>query len=183
MQFIKNHWFGLFISLFMLYFLGVFFIVMIAPHQDEQKRGFVPCTEKMAEKLHDCDSKKICVLDVVIKNTFCDIRIINQGIMNWVKGKQPSPWASYLFTTPKSAEQIQEDKEWQEYTGEKPNFDAQMNELDTKRQELEAVLAAPPSVVFEGAAYPGMDEILNDSEDAGPSSFEELDDNNGEDDE
>ena len=62
MRFVKDHWFGLLVSIFVFFFLCVFALVLAAPHQDEQKRGFVPCTETMAEELRGCNGRNMCVL-------------------------------------------------------------------------------------------------------------------------
>ena len=44
MTFLKHHWFGLILSLFMLAYLLVFVLVLLSPRYDMQKRGFIPCT-------------------------------------------------------------------------------------------------------------------------------------------
>ena len=180
MQFIKTHWFGLSISIFVIYFLSVFLVVMISPHQDEQKRGFVPCTESMAEKLHECEAQKMCVLKVVTENTFCDIGVINEGFRLWITGKQSNFWSNYMFSP--QAKNIEEnDRELEEFLKENPDFGSQMNELSILREELEAKLSSPMSVVFEGGGDFIVEESMDEELDLVDS--EDIVDNNGEDDE
>lgn len=141
MQFIKTHWFGLFVSLITFMFLSVFAVVLIAPHQDEQKRGFVPCTEKMAEELHECRGQNFCALESVINNTMCNMKVIGQGVKMWVTGEQSLPWSNYLFEPeikkPSATEDVETDESLEEYYRSSPDISLEMSELYKKNQQLE----------------------------------------------
>ena len=69
-----------------------FFLILFAPHYDLQKRGFVPCTDAMAEDVANCNGKSFCVMKSVIKNMACDTKVIGHGISEWVKGKAFRSW-------------------------------------------------------------------------------------------
>ncbi len=141
MNFIKNHWFGLIVSLITLAFLCVFALVLIAPHQDEQGRGFVPCIEKMAENLHECRGQNLCALNCVIENTFCNIKVIGQGIKQWAAGEQPRPWSNYLFEPelkqPSAADDFETEESLDEYYQNNPDISLEMSELYKLNQQLE----------------------------------------------
>ena len=79
MTFLKHHWFGLILSLFMLAYLLVFVLVLLSPRYDVQKRGFIPCTETMAEQLIDCDNGAWCMLKTIVRNGWCDAEVIGGG--------------------------------------------------------------------------------------------------------
>ncbi len=141
MNFIRCHWFGLSVSLVVFFFLCVFALVLAAPHQDEQKRGFVPCTEKMAEELHNCNGRKMCVLERIVDNTFCNIGVIGEGIKLWATGKQSAPWSNYLFVPdikrPSATDGVEAEESLAEYYESSPDIGAEMDELYELNQQLE----------------------------------------------
>ena len=128
MSFLKAHWFGLVVSLITAFFILVFLIVLFAPRQDELKRGFIPCTEAMAEEMFACESngKALCMLSAVVKNNFCDIDVIGAGLKSWLLGKQPRPWSNYYFEPQLS----EEDAGAEEYRKTHPDIGAQMKKLN-----------------------------------------------------
>lgn len=91
MTFLKHHWFGLILSLFMLAYLLVFVLVLLSPRYDMQKRGFIPCTEAMAERLIDCDNGAWCMLKTIVRNGWCDAEVIGGGFRMWLRGEQKRP--------------------------------------------------------------------------------------------
>ena len=99
MSFIKTHWFGLISGVVVFVFMGVFVLVLLSPRQDAQKRGFIPCTHELADRLLNCESdKKIsCLFGAILRNTWCDMKVIGQGVANWFDGKQKTPWSNYIF--------------------------------------------------------------------------------------
>ncbi len=141
MRFMRDHWFGILVSGVTFFFLCVFAIVLAAPRQDEQKRGFVPCIEAMAEKLHTCNGKNMCVLSSVVDNTFCNIGVIGKGVMLWISKKQPTPWSNYLFTPetkrPSATDDIEPEESLAEYYLNTPDIAAEMSELQKLNQKLE----------------------------------------------
>lgn len=139
MQFLKNHWFGFIISIIVAVFMLEFILVLIAPQQDEQNRGFVPCTQKMAAEVYDCNKSSFCVLSAVIDNSFCNLGVIGKGLKLWVSGKQSAPWSNFLFeptvADEKEAEISQE--ELQEFYQKNPNISGEMKELKKLNDKLE----------------------------------------------
>lgn len=136
MLFIKQHWFGLIVSLFMLAYLAVFVLVLASPRYDEQKRGFIPCTEEMAAELIDCQNGVWCMLNSVVENGWCDTKIIGQGFVAWVNGEQKTPWANYLFK-PEVAEQEEMDEGLKEFYAQTPDIGVSMQNLRRLNQKLE----------------------------------------------
>ena len=137
LNFIKYHWFGLLISTAFGLFLVQFFIVLFAPHHDLQNRGFVPCTNQMAEQVETCNYAKICVLKAVSDNTFCDTKVIVSGFSKWIKGEQPRPWSNYFFV-PEYPQQTEDpDEELEEFYKENPDLQEQMQKIKQQYLELE----------------------------------------------
>ncbi len=141
MRFIKHHWFGLIISLFMLAYLLVFVLVLFAPRYDEQKRGFIPCTEIMAEELIFCDNNAWCMLKTIGKNTWCDTKVVARGFGQWLKGEQKTPWANYIFE-PQLPQQnteteVEAEESLQEFYEQTPDIEASMQNLRKLNRELE----------------------------------------------
>lgn len=134
-NFIKYHWFGLIMSIMIALFFMQFFIVLIAPHHDIQKRGFVSCTETMAQEVESCTDKHFCILRAVTANAFCDSKVIIDGLSLWVKGEQPRPWNNYWFAPEYPQEEM--DEGMAEYYQENPDILQQMNKLKQQNQELE----------------------------------------------
>ncbi|MBQ8784482.1 MAG: hypothetical protein IJZ59_00370 [Alphaproteobacteria bacterium] len=136
-NFIKYHWFGLIMSLIVGIFMVEFFLILFAPHYDLQKRGFVPCTDAMAEDVANCSGKSFCVMKAVTKNMVCDTKVIGHGISEWVKGKQSRPWSNYYFI-PEYPQAVEEpDEELLKYYEENPDLAEQMAELKKNYEELE----------------------------------------------
>mgnify|MGYP007124839344 CR=1 FL=1 len=61
MGFVRQHWFGFIVTLVLLLSALLFLIVLFSPRQDNQKRGFIPCTETMAAALYDCRGRSFCI--------------------------------------------------------------------------------------------------------------------------
>lgn len=134
MNFIRHHWFGLIISLGFAFFMAVFFLVLIAPNQDEQKRGFVPCSETMVDKVQHCAGQKLCVLQAVCANTFCNIKVIGRGWQQWWQGQQPTPWSNYIFV-PQLPQRYFDDES--NYYAPEHEVRAQMQNLQKLNEKLE----------------------------------------------
>ena len=132
MTFLKHHWFGLILSLFMLAYLLVFVLVLLSPRYDVQKRGFIPCTEAMAERLIDCDNGAWCMLKTIVRNGWCDAEVIGDGFRMWLRGEQKTPWANYLFEPEPEA-----DESLREFYAQTPDIEASMQNLRHLNRELE----------------------------------------------
>ena len=133
MNFIRRYWFGLVTGLLVFLCFVLFILVLISPRQDAQKRGFIPCTENMAEEIMACENNKVlCLLKAVLANSWCDIKVIGQGMSDWAKGNQPYPWSNYIFV-PK----IVQNEDVAEYLKNNPNIKAEMEQLKKLNEELE----------------------------------------------
>jgi len=107
MNFIKNHWFGIIISFIIFVFFLLFVLVLLSPRQDQQRRGFIPCTEVFVEELLQCEKNKVwCLIKSSVSNSWCDIKVIGNGFSMWAEGKQKFPWSNYIFTPDLSSSDI-----------------------------------------------------------------------------
>ena len=68
MNCIKHYWFGFLVTLVLLLAALLFVIVLLSPRQDNQRRGFIPCTEKMAAELYDCTAAVFVCWELVLNN-------------------------------------------------------------------------------------------------------------------
>lgn len=138
MSFIKHHWFGFLTSLFVLWVLAVFILVLFSPRQDVQGRGFIPCTETMADEMLVCEKNKaLCMLKAIVKNSICDMNVVAKGFGAWVVREQSTPWSNYLFES-----EIPEDDDFDnaakaEYLKNNPAMEAEMSELKQLNEEIE----------------------------------------------
>lgn len=136
LKFIKYHWFGLIISIFLGLFFIEFLLVLFAPHQDLQNRGFVPCTYQMAEQIEICNRGKLCVLKAVIQNYICDGQVIITGFSNWLQDKQQHPWSNYMFVP--DLPQYDAEDGIEEYYQSNPDIGSEMADLKQKHEDLES---------------------------------------------
>lgn len=137
MDYIKQHWFGIITGIVILGFLLLFVLVLLSPRQDIQKRGFIPCTEAMAAKMLDCQENKVsCMLGAIVANSWCDTKVIGQGMMTWAKGQQKFPWSNYIFV-PESVGIDNDDEHLQEFYQSNPNLNQEMQNLKKLNEELE----------------------------------------------
>ena len=98
MRWFKEYWFGLFMSVFTLIAVLYVTIIFISPRYDIQRRGFIPCTEKLAQNIAACpDGALFCTMQAILNNNLCDMEVIGQGVKNWLNGKQDKPWSNYIF--------------------------------------------------------------------------------------
>lgn len=137
MSFIKQHWFGMTVSLLALVFLVLLILILLAPKQDAKQRGFVKCTQNMIEELLECDKKFACSISAIAGNTWCDIKVVGLGIKEWANGKQPAPWSNYIFE-PEPVENPLIDEEYRaEYLKAYPDVKQEMMRLEKLRKDLE----------------------------------------------
>lgn len=96
---IREYWFGGLMALFVVLFLLFVAIVATAPHNDAKMRGFAPCTYVMAEELSAAaGGRKVWeVMTVIGRGYLCYAGVMRKGVAFWVDGKQPTPWANYMF--------------------------------------------------------------------------------------
>lgn len=139
LRFIKIHWFGLILTIIGVFYALIFILVFLSPRQDELKRGFIPCTETLVKEMFDCNGKAWCMSKAIVKNTGCDTKIVLEGFGNWVEGKQPTPWANYLFEPEIGKDQNKEEihPELEEFYKDNRDIKADMEKLNKQWQELE----------------------------------------------
>ncbi len=132
LKFIKIHWFGLIVSTIFALSIAIIIIVLISPHQNEQNKGFSPCTQQMITDINECNKKNTCVLKSLLKNNLCNIKIIGSGISLWLGGKQETPWDNYLFEEKKP----QISPELQDFYKQNPDINQQMIELKKLNKKI-----------------------------------------------
>lgn len=98
-MFVKRYWFGLLTSFILLTGFLFFLLILLSPRYDLQRRAFVPCTESLAQNLQSCpqDGKYRCIFTEIMKNSWCDAKVIGSGFKLWLGGKQSAPWSNYIF--------------------------------------------------------------------------------------
>lgn len=139
-RFIKIHWFGLIMLILAFIYLAVFLLVLFSPRQDSQNRGFIPCTKEMAAEIFACQENKAwCMAKAVVKNGYCDTKVVFSGFAKWISGKQTTPWENYLFVPDVNGAENQTDidPELQQFYEQNRDLDIQMNQLERQRLELE----------------------------------------------
>ena len=138
MNTMRRYWFGLTTGLFVLAFCLLFLLVLLAPRQDAQKRGFIPCTEKMAEHLLNCGENKIwCSLKVIVQNSWCDMKVVGHGFAAWMRGKQDMPWSNYIFVPEPVEDELFDAEARADYLKNNPAFAEEMLQLKKLSEELE----------------------------------------------
>ena len=136
MNFIKSHWFGILICLWLVLFVAMMVVVLIAPHNDAKNRGFAFCTHNLINTLENCNRKIICSTKAITDNTVCDIKIITNSFYKWLKGDNRFPWSDYIFSPEKSFSYIDEE-ERKEYLNEFPDTLEEMEKLKQLRKDME----------------------------------------------
>lgn len=109
-KFIKECWFGLLLSLFVLVCLLLTVVIAIAPHNDAKMRGFTPCTYQLVLDFEQDDIKATQALGAIGQVYMCYLGVMKDGLGLYLDKKQPTPWANYLFV-PESVEEIPEEGE------------------------------------------------------------------------
>lgn len=103
-KFLKEHWFGFILSFLVFVFLIFSIVITVAPHNDAKMRGFTPCTYQMAQDINQTEDIKFMDVLVIVSSGYgCYFAVIKDGIKDYFSGKQPTPWANYLFV-PESTE-------------------------------------------------------------------------------
>lgn len=149
MDFIRRYWFGLITGAFIFVFLVLFILILLSPRQDAQKRGFIPCTEAMAENLLSCEGKVFCLLSAVIKNSWCDMKVVGKGFSKWLEGKQSTPWENYIFIPEPAIDESFDAQARAEYLKSSPNIKEEMQRLHELNKELEDAEYKEPEITPE----------------------------------
>ncbi len=136
MAFLKNHWFGFLLSLVVGGYFVVFLLVLFAPKQDIRQRGFVKCSAALSENMPQCGGGKWCLLTEVLRNGWCDVKVVGEGVALWAAGKQATPWANYFFE-PLEAEPQMSAEALDYYQKNRENLKKSMERIKQLNQELE----------------------------------------------
>lgn len=139
MSFIKTHWLGLISGFIIFCFLAMFVLVLLSPRLDAQKRGFIPCTEAMAETMLNCpsDGRYSCMSKAILGNSWCDMKIIASGLKSWVGGKQSYPWSNYIFVPELPQDEGFDEQARAEYLKNNSDIIQEMQNLKILHEELE----------------------------------------------
>lgn len=134
-----------FLSLLYYFLLGAFVLfvvyltVMLAvsPKQDRQKRGFIACTEQLVLDVAECERGSIgCPLKYLGHDMACNTAVILDGFGAWLRGRQPTPWANYLFVA-EPLESLDEDFN-SNHIENMEELEQQRQFIQHKQQELDA---------------------------------------------
>ena len=136
MKYLKNHWFGILISVFMAYFLTVIILVVISPKEDAKNRGFIPCSDTQMQNIKNCKKNRItCIICSSLQGNLCYMKVVNKGMVDFLLGRQTFPWSNYLFSPePEPAEY--QDEEVQKILQEHPELIKSMEDIKEKNRIL-----------------------------------------------
>ena len=136
MRFIKEYWFGITISIFLLCAVVYFVLVFVSPRYDLQRRGFVSCTEELASNVESCGrNSTLCTMGAIWADNVCNMQIIAQGFQNWINGEQETPWSNYIFEPELPQEVTDENTELENFYQENPNLYQDMQNLKKLNKE------------------------------------------------
>lgn len=137
MNYIKYYWFNILIALIIIFGMIFTLIVALSPKEDNLKRGFIPCTEILADTISSCNGKIWCATKAVLNNSLCNAKIITKGFRLWINNKQPTPWSNYLFTPDLTPNQNSLYENSELFYQENPNFQQDFQKLKQDYHQLE----------------------------------------------
>jgi len=156
MERICKYLYYLFLTGLMFGILYLTIVLYIAPRQDAQNRGFIPCTKQLVIELSACERGQIkCPLRHLWSDMRCNVGVIYAGINGWISGKQSTPWANYLFV-PEVAFADGETIAADTLAGEMNDINEQHEFIARKHRELEAAK--------QRSLNPKADILLSDPE-------------------
>lgn len=117
--------------------VGITLTVALSPREDKLNRGFIPCTEKLAENISSCAGGLWCTTKAVIRNSICDAEIIFKGFALWTKGQQDTPWSNYIFIPDLSHKKDFSDVNSELFYNENPNYLQDFEKLKQTNKKLE----------------------------------------------
>ncbi|MBR1604753.1 MAG: hypothetical protein IJ660_01435 [Alphaproteobacteria bacterium] len=137
MRFLQHHWFNIVVVLLVFLALGMTLLIAFSPKQDAKKRGFIPCTLQLAEQVANCRGGLWCTTKAVVKNSWCDSKVIGQGIKLWLQKQQPAPWSNYFFTPDLSHLETSINEHAELFYQENPNYIQDFENLKREHKKLE----------------------------------------------
>jgi len=151
----------------MIYAMSVFALVAVSPHNDPQKRGFTPCSDKIMNSISACSGKYLCSFKAVIDGNICYAGVVNKGLFNFMTARQPTPWANYLFAVEKKIEDTlfyPNDDELEDLLQEEPDL-LELNQKDSSvlnslpQDNAQESNLLPNGEDLPELALPSLDEI------------------------
>lgn len=125
------------IGIFVLFVVYLTVMLAISPKQDRQKRGFIACTEQLVLDVAECErGSVVCPLKYLGHDMACNTAVILDGFGAWLRGRQPTPWANYLFVA-ESPEVTDEDFD-SSHIENMDELEQQRQFIQHKQQELDA---------------------------------------------
>lgn len=137
MKVLKQYWFNLLIALIIILGMGVTILVALSPKEDRLNRGFIPCTQELADNISACQGQIGCAARAVVQNSLCDAKIIGQGVKLWIRGEQAAPWSNYIFAPDTSDTQLELPENEELFYNENPNFRQDFEQVKKEHQKLE----------------------------------------------
>lgn len=122
------------LALIVVFMAYMTLMLFIAPKVDMQKRGFIVCTEQLVSDVAVCKKGSVgCPLKYLWQDMECNTFVILDGLGAWVRGKQSTPWANYLF----EPETIYDDDYDGDIVADMADLEAQSQFIQGKKEELE----------------------------------------------
>lgn len=126
------------LGLLVIFIAYLSIMLFISPKKDALKRGFIPCTEEFVQSMILCEKGQlICPLRYLWQDTKCNISVILDGLGAWARGKQNTPWETYLFEPVIEAEQNSEIPYEGKVIVDMENLEAQREFIEARQKELE----------------------------------------------
>ncbi|MBP5352790.1 MAG: hypothetical protein J6Y91_03385, partial [Alphaproteobacteria bacterium] len=127
--------------LFSAFVVYMFIVMSVSPRSDALKRGFVSCTEQLVTDISECPRGKMsCSLKYLWQNTKCNVTVVLSGFGAWVKGKQPTPWANYLYEPVTTALLDEESSKYGAFPENEKEFSAQYDRFQRQNQQDEEIM-------------------------------------------
>ncbi len=137
MSFIKRYWFGGLIAFIVCFFMLLFILLVMSPKDDADKRGFVKCTHEMIDNLSDCNKGFYCTVKAIMNNTWCNVKVIAEGVDLWIDNKQKYPWSNYIYEPIIVDNSFFDEEARTEYLKKYPDVKRDMMRLNKLRKDLE----------------------------------------------
>ncbi len=135
---LKKHLFFTVICLLTLLYFLFLSLIFFAPKVDTLDRGFTVCTKSLIDEIYTCQNKQyLCVIKAILKNNICDFKVVKDGLILWIEGKQERPWSNYFFEPSIMQAEISNDQVADGYDLDSLSTLKEMETLNKKRIELE----------------------------------------------
>jgi len=137
MNFIKAHWFGILIWIWLTLVFLFAALIVSAPHYDARNRGFAFCSQQLIDDLHSCNHSVFCSSEMIIRSTKCDLKVVAASFSDWMAGKHQYPWSGYIFVPELPQDYLIDEESRREYLKEYPDTAEEMLKLQQLRKDME----------------------------------------------